>query len=158
MRDLKSIFIQLDRDKNGVLTKDEMESGFGNICMLELLQDHIHGKDDDDFSLIMNRLDLDGDGKIDYNEFLQAAISHQSLLNKQNIEQMFKLFDANSDGVISCAELKSVFSSNSLKKESSDNFIREVMDEVDKNKDNLISFEEFNNALTSVLSLSVHKH
>ena len=61
---------------------DELRSGFGNVCMLELLQDHRHGKDSDDFELIMNSIDLDGDGKIDYNEFLQAAISHQALPNR----------------------------------------------------------------------------
>lgn len=69
---------------------------------------------------------------------------------------MFKLFDANGDGVISMAELKQAFSCSSLKNESGDTFIREVMEEVDKNKDNLISFEEFNTALTSVLSTTVY--
>ena len=32
---------------------------------------HICNKDGDDFQLVMDRLDLDGDGRIDYNEFLQ---------------------------------------------------------------------------------------
>lgn len=109
-RDLKRIFQQLDKDKNGVLTRDEMRNGFGNICMFELLQDHVHNKDGDDFQLVMDRLDLDGDGRIDYNEFMQAAINHQALLNKENIAQMFKLFDSNNDGVISMDELRGVFS------------------------------------------------
>lgn len=71
----------MDKDRNGVLTKDELQGGFGDVCMLELFQDHHHSHESDDFEIIMQRLDLDGDGKIDYNEFLQAAISRQALLN-----------------------------------------------------------------------------
>ena len=59
-----------------MLTRDEMRNGFGNVCMFEMLQDHRHDKDGDDFQLVMDRLDLDGDGRIDYNEFIQAAINH----------------------------------------------------------------------------------
>lgn len=62
-----------------------MRNGFGNICMFELLQDHNHDLDGDNFQLVMDKLDLDGDGRIDYNEFMQAAINHQALLNKENI-------------------------------------------------------------------------
>ena len=50
--------------------------------------------------------DLDGDGKIAYNEFLQAAINHKSILNKENIQHMFNVFDQNKDGKISMLELK----------------------------------------------------
>jgi Ca2+-binding EF-hand superfamily protein len=34
---------------------------------------------------IIERCDMDGDGKIDYMEFVQAAIDHKTLLNKDNI-------------------------------------------------------------------------
>lgn len=103
----------------------------------------------------MDRLDLDGDGRIDYNEFMQAAINHQALLNKENITQMFKLFDANNDGMISISELKSAFSAKAQKGASIDIFIKEVMTEVDKNRDNMISYDEFNNAMTSILKKTV---
>ena len=57
----------------------------------------------------MNKCDLDNDGKIDYLEFMQAAINHQALLNKENISAMFKLFDTNDDELISMQELQEVF-------------------------------------------------
>jgi Ca2+-binding EF-hand superfamily protein len=50
----------------------------------------------------MDRCDLDGDGKIDYQEFIQAAIKHQALLNEENIKIAFNIFDENGDGKISC--------------------------------------------------------
>ena len=83
--------------------------------MLELLQNHVHDdNENDDFLKIMNTLDLNQDGKLDYNEFLQSAINHQSLLNKDNINELFNLFDTNNDGMISMQELKEVFSTHSV--------------------------------------------
>ena len=37
--------------------------------------------------------DIDGDGKIDYIEFIQATINHQSLINKLNVQIIFNVFD-----------------------------------------------------------------
>ena len=49
LKDLKKIFIQLDSDKNGLLTEEELQNGFGNICTFELFVDHFNGTDDDNF-------------------------------------------------------------------------------------------------------------
>ena len=54
----------------------------------------------------MDMCDLDGDGKIDYLEFIQAAINHKSLLNEENISMMFNMMDIDQDGRISVDELK----------------------------------------------------
>ena len=59
----------------------------------------------------MDMCDLDGDGKIDYLEFIQSAINHKALLNKQNIQIIFDMFDQDRDGRISVSEIKNVFSS-----------------------------------------------
>lgn len=76
LKDLKKIFIQLDSDKNGLLTEEELQNGFGDICTFELFVDHFNGTDDDNFMELFSKLDLDHDGLLDYNEFLQAAINH----------------------------------------------------------------------------------
>ena len=57
----------------------------------------------------MDICDLDGDGKIDYIEFIQAAINHKALLNKKNIQTIFKMFDQDQDNRISIGEIKDVF-------------------------------------------------
>ena len=41
----------------------------------------------------MDLIDLDQDGKIDYLEFIQAAIDHKALLNKENIQIIFDMID-----------------------------------------------------------------
>lgn len=38
-------------------------------------------------------MDLDGNGTIDYNEFITATINKTKVLSKQNLETTFKAFD-----------------------------------------------------------------
>jgi Ca2+-binding EF-hand superfamily protein len=56
------------------------------------LQNHAEGEEDV-YQKIMATVDLDGDGKIDYLEFIQGAINHKSLLNKENIKIIFDMID-----------------------------------------------------------------
>jgi len=58
----------------------------------------------------MEKCDLDGDGKIDWQEFVMGSIDHKALLNQENIDKMFKMFDLNDDGEISTDELRYMFS------------------------------------------------
>ena len=97
---------------------------------------------EDQTDIIMRQVDLDGDGKVDYLEFIQAAINHQSLLNKDNILTIFNMFDSNGDGIIDRHELKEMFSPKSMSGITNNNeaLWEEIMREVDQNQDNQISY------------------
>ena len=41
----------------------------------------------------MDSMDLDGNGTVDYNEFITATINKSKVLSKQNLEATFKAFD-----------------------------------------------------------------
>lgn len=58
---------------------------------------------------IFDALDTNGDGKLDYNEFLQAAANRIELLNDQNLQRAFSALDQNGDGKVSAEELKETF-------------------------------------------------
>ena len=94
----------LDANNDGHLTKDELENGLHNLCLFELFQNHANGKEDC-YDEIMKQCDLNGDGKIDYMEFIQASIDHRALLNQENIKIAFDIFDSDKDGRISKEEL-----------------------------------------------------
>lgn len=48
---------------------------------------------------------MNGNGGIDYNEFLTVAAKKESLLADENLEQAFKKIDSNNDGFITQGEI-----------------------------------------------------
>ena len=69
--------------------------------------------DEEDWTKMVNAMDTDGDGKIDYTEFITAAYNREMLLSQQNLQIAFKMFDQDGNGTLSMDELKSVFASGS---------------------------------------------
>ena len=69
--------------------------------------------DEEDWTKMVNAMDTDGDGKIDYTEFITAAYNREMLLSQQNLQIAFKMFDQDGNGQLSMDELKAVFASGS---------------------------------------------
>ena len=84
----------------------------------------------------MHMCDVDGDNQISFQEFVQAAIDHSALLNKPNVDAIFDLLDINGDGEISQEELKESFK---VQNEKDEEMVKQIILEVDINKDNKIS-------------------
>jgi calcium-dependent protein kinase len=82
-------FRQFDKNGNGRLSRDELLEGFREIRGIDFSEKEI-----DD---LIKRVDLDGSGDIDYNEFVNGAVSTEKILSEERLEKAFKLFDANSD-------------------------------------------------------------
>lgn len=94
-------------------------------------------------------MDQDGNGVVDYTEFITAAIDKVAILNKKNLISAFQSIDLDNNGSITIDELKQCFDNAEDKKDES--LWQELMNEVDKNNDNLISFDEFTEAMTEML-------
>ena len=60
----------------------------------------------------MDRCDLNGNGYLEFNEFVAAAIDHSGLLNKENIQSLFKMMDVDGDGNVTAKELQNLFTTN----------------------------------------------
>ena len=56
-------------------------------------------------------MDQDGNGKIDFSEFVAAAYDRSKLLNSENIKIAFNLFDVDRTGAISKQEIERVLGS-----------------------------------------------
>jgi Ca2+-binding EF-hand superfamily protein len=107
---LKEQFHKIDTNLDGTLTYDELSIGLKHLTSLEMLKSNDFEENQEETILkIMERCDMDGDGKIDYLEFVQAAIDHKALLNKDNIQAIFNLLDSNGDGEIDMKEFKENF-------------------------------------------------
>ena len=99
---------------------------------------------------MLKAVDVNGDGKIDYTEFIAAAFQKDLLLSSQNLRAAFQIFDKDGDGSISREELKQVFGDGHVSKRG-EQVWDEIMNEVDKNQDGEIQFEEFEEAMKIVL-------
>jgi len=141
---LKQLFLSLDTSKDGTLSVEELKEG------MERIEKQLGGSHKvTEYQDLMASLDKDGNGVIDYAEFLTGAIDKASLLSKQNLLDAFKLLDSDNSGMISVDELKQAFDTHGDKKDEA--LWLEIMREVDKNGDNEISFEEFQEAMTALL-------
>lgn len=93
---------------------------------------------------MFERIDLDGNGSLDYTEFVMATISEKNLVTQERLKQAFKMFDKDNSGALSPEEIKDVlcFDSTVDPKE-----IDAIIAEVDENGDGEIQFDEFCNMM-----------
>jgi len=89
---------------------------------------------------LFNRVDADGNGEIDYSEWLMTAVSKEKLLQKDKLEMAFKLFDKNGDKQISYHEIVTLLSKvKSLNQDA----VERAVKEVDKKGRGQLTFKEF---------------
>ena len=66
MAEVREMFLKLDTDNNGFLTFDELEAGMQDISQIFHLAEP-------DVRDMLRAVDVNGDGRIDYTEFISAA-------------------------------------------------------------------------------------
>ena len=104
----------------------------------------------------MDSMDLDGNGTVDYNEFITATINKSKVLSKQNLEATFKAFDKVKDlfncqdgsGKISVEEIMVIFNQASTAEEKK-KFEKMIID-FDENGDGEISLDEFKTLMSKL--------
>ncbi|CAG9318850.1 unnamed protein product [Blepharisma stoltei] len=131
-QELKQSFHALDKNGDGKITKEELSE----IYKMSLGQDEAVKEAE----RIMDEIDRDRNGYIDYSEFLQICLQENRHLSKENLIQSFKVFDADSDGKISAEELKNVLETDEL---AADHVWSDLIKEADTNGDGVIDLKEF---------------
>ena len=84
-------------------------------------------------------IDTDVNGKIDYTEFLAAALKKQQYMKDERLLEAFCAFDKDNDGKISKEEIMDVLK---LEKEDEKN-VEQLIKLADKNGDGKIDYKEF---------------
>ena len=134
---LKGIFELLDVNKDGQLTYSEIKEAFKKIFPDNYVTE-------EKMQLILDKMDDNKDGVISYEEFLRVTIDEKVLLEKNNLKLAFDKFDLNKDGKLSKEELLNV-----LDKGASE-YVNDLLELIDKNKDGFISFDEFCHLMNKV--------
>merc|ERR1711935_1261025 len=122
-----------DKDGDGTLDIDELRRGISEIGADQLPSD---------LDEMLNSLDQDGTGSIDYNEFLALMLDRQDFLEEDICRAAFRVFDVTGDGRITLEEMKMVLSNPIMDTDNSIDF-EQLMAEVDINGDGEIDFDEF---------------
>eukprot|EP01022_Parablepharisma_sp_SALTPOND_P021128 TRINITY_DN405_c0_g1_i1.p1 TRINITY_DN405_c0_g1~~TRINITY_DN405_c0_g1_i1.p1 ORF type:complete len:381 (-),score=53.11 TRINITY_DN405_c0_g1_i1:1145-2287(-) len=129
----QSVFMSLDKDKDGKLGKEELIQGYKEIF----------GEGypvEEEIEKIMEHIDIDGNGYIDLTEFVVATINKKNLLSRERLVAAFNMFDRDGSGAISADEVKEVLGVGA---NIPDEHWKEVIREVDQNGDGEVSLEEF---------------
>ena len=139
IKKLKEEFDKIDVNKDGEISKDEL------IKYLEKLypyQEAVERADD-----IFKEIDFNHDGCINFSEFITANFKKDKLLSEKTLQKTFNLLDLDGNGFITLDELKESMPIEITSKLE----WRELIEEVDKDGDNQISFEEFKEMMQKLL-------
>merc|ERR1711988_794779 len=123
---LRDTFMALDENGDGLLTVNEMKEGLNRCGLKEIPPD---------LQQIMEEVDSDGSGVIDYTEFLAATLDKKVYMKEDVCWSAFRVFDRNGDGKISPEELKQVLGDADVTDQVGASKIAEMMKELDGNDD-----------------------
>jgi len=126
-------FFALDKNSDGVLTISEVAHGLQNMNV----------KYSSEIQSLLNELDTDGNGTIDYTEFVAASIDHKLFEQESACSAAFRVFDLNGDGQITVDELHQVTQMNFIQAAFTREMLEEMVREVDLDNDGTINYDEF---------------
>jgi len=135
IKELHEAFAMFDEDGDESITAVEL----GNI-----LKKLGQSPSNDELKDMINEVDQDGNGKIDFEEFCSMMAKTSKAGNSSNedeLKEAFKVFDKDGNGKISHEELKTVM--ESLGENLSETEVSNMIQEADLNGDGQIDYSEF---------------
>ncbi|CAM0885203.1 unnamed protein product [Alopecurus aequalis] len=128
--EMERVFRKLDANGDRRISRPELPALFESLGLAAT---------DDELSRMMAEADADADGFISLHEF--AALNATGDDVEEDLRYAFKVFDADSSGAISAAELARDL--HSLGEKATVSQCRRMIESVDRNGDGGISFDEF---------------
>ncbi|KAG2698271.1 hypothetical protein I3843_07G142500 [Carya illinoinensis] len=131
IKGLKQMFNNMDTDKSGTITFEELKTGLSRLGS-KLPEAEI--------KQLMDAADVDRSGTIDYMEFITATMHRHKLDKDENLYKAFQYFDRDDSGFITREELRQAMTKYGM---GDDATIDEVIQDVDTDRDGRINYEEF---------------
>ena len=129
------LFNQMDKSGDGKITKAELLKGLSERYKSKTLEQ--------DVEEIYKNLDMDNNGYIGYEEFVRAAVSKEYFVKDNVLRFAFRYFDKDDSGEITFDEIENLFTQSIPDKTKVHETLKKIIQEVDKNNDDKITFEEF---------------
>ncbi|GER55057.1 calcium-dependent protein kinase [Striga asiatica] len=129
---IKEAFDKMDTGKKGKVNLEELKVGLHKLG---------HQIPETDLQILMEAADIDGDGSLNYAEFVAVSVHLRKMANDEHLHKAFAFFDRNKSGYIEVEELRDALSDED--DANNEEVIIAIMHDVDTDKDGRISFEEF---------------
>ncbi|KAL3611450.1 hypothetical protein D5086_002470 [Populus alba] len=128
---LKEMFKGMDTDNSGTITLEELKQGLAKqgtkLSEYEAKQ-------------LMEAADADGNGIIDYDEFITATMHMNRMDREEHLYTAFQHFDKDNSGYITTEELEQALRDFGM---HDGRDIKEIISEVDADNDGRINYDEF---------------
>jgi len=134
LKNLKDVFITLDTNGDGTITFEEMKVGLARLDLKEA---------GDVIRQVMEAIDCDWSGAINYTQFLAACMDKKHYNQDAVVRAAFMQLDRDGNGTVDRKELAQLLYNSDNDALMSSSAIEEAMDEADKNGDGMINFQEF---------------
>ncbi|XP_077220002.1 calcium-dependent protein kinase 29 [Tasmannia lanceolata] len=131
IKGLKQMFNNMDTDKSGTITYEELKTGLSRLGS-KLTEAEV--------KQLMDAADVDKSGSIDYIEFISATMHRHRLEKEENLFKAFQFFDKDGSGFITRDELRQAMTEYGM---GDDATINEVINDVDTDNDGRINYDEF---------------
>uniref|UniRef100_A0A8C5GN18 Calcium-binding protein 7-like n=1 Tax=Gouania willdenowi TaxID=441366 RepID=A0A8C5GN18_GOUWI len=137
---IREAFKVFDRDGNGFISKQELGMAMRSLGYMP---------NEVELEVIIQRLDMDGDGQVDFEEFVTLL---GPKLTASEIREAFKVFDRDGNGFISKQELGMAM--RSLGYMPNEVELEVIIQRLDMDGDGQVDFEEFVTLLGPKLTAS----
>ncbi|CAN6170856.1 unnamed protein product [Urochloa humidicola] len=127
---LKEVFMAMDTDCSGAITYDELKEG---------LRKYGSTPKDSEIHDLMDAVDIDNNGTIDYIEFIAATLHPNKLEHEEHLQLAFSYFDKDGNGYITVDELQQACKEHNMPAA----FLDDVIKEADHDNDGRIDYGEF---------------
>ena len=130
---IRKVFNSLDVNHDGTIEKKELFKQY---------RKYFPGTPKEQWKkieLFIDTADINKNGKIEYSEFLTVMTLQSRELSEKTLREIFDFYDYSKNGYIDASDIKELFENTDI----TDKQIHDMLDEVDKNGDRKISFEEF---------------
>ncbi|KAG6633016.1 hypothetical protein CIPAW_12G019200 [Carya illinoinensis] len=120
---IRNMFALMDTNRDGKVTYEELKAGLREVGS-RLAEPEI--------KMLMEAADVDGNGVLDYGEFVAVTIHIQKMENDEHFRRAFMFFDKDGNGYIESNELREGLADNSG--ETDMDVVNNIMHEVDTDK------------------------
>jgi calcium-dependent protein kinase len=137
-KELRKVFQAMDSNGDGKLSREELFDYYAKEMGPEQATEEVNR--------IMNEVDTDNSGFVDYTEFIKATLDYKTITSAGFLKRAFDVFDKDGSGTISASELKKLLAGGMI---CEDAIWNEIIKNVDDNGDGEIDYGEFEKIILS---------